>query len=101
MSLKFWKSGAYKTVTATNVAHIWKGGAWKIVTRMRVWKTISGNSGWRDFYVKSGTTPPANPPPAPPPPVPDPVVLSVILTPNPAAGQRQATMASAVTTPIV
>lgn len=88
MSLKVRVAGAWKTVAPTNVMRVRRSGAWKTVERMRIWRTINGLAGWREFYVKSGTTPTPNPSPTPAPSTPPRVTLKVTLTPTQISGTK-------------
>lgn len=81
--IKVYKSGAWHPVTKISVYH---SGAWVEVLRIRAWKTVNGLSGWRDVYIKSGTTPTPSPSPTPSPTPTPAVVLSVTITPTTVGG---------------
>lgn len=87
MSLKTRIGGLYKTTANTNVIRLWLG-AWKIVTKGRIWVTEGDppTSGWRDFYIKNGSTPTPTPSPTPTPTPPPPVVLAVVINPTEVSG---------------
>lgn len=65
-------------------------GAWHEVQRIRAWVT-SGSppvSGWRDVYVKGGTTPTPSPTPTPTPTPTPSITLSVTPNPSSVSGTR-------------
>jgi hypothetical protein len=82
---RVFKSGGWHDVVKVR---LYTGGAWVEVLRMRLFRTVGLTHGWKDVYIKAGTTPTPTPAPTPTPTPAPSVTLSLTATPSSVSGTR-------------